>query len=267
MRSNCKPLPPAFFLPLPTVVAPALIGKLLIRRLGGHERRARIVETEAYLGTSDAAAHASHGLTRRTAILFGPPGRAYIYLSYGIHLCLNVSTCAEGEAGGVLFRAAFEWRGPLRGSAARPAFARAGLGTPEPQTGTNEWRGPLRGSAARPAFTRAGLGTPEPQTGAAPSFAAAGDYRALSGPGKLTRGLAITADLNGCDLTRPGPLFLATDLAIDPAEDNAARGSIVITTRVGISKAAEQPYRYYLEGHPAVSGRRTPVLGRIAAIP
>jgi DNA-3-methyladenine glycosylase len=237
MRSNCKPLPPAFFLPLPTVVAPALIGKLLIRRLGGHERRARIVETEAYLGTSDAAAHASHGLTRRTAILFGPPGRAYIYLSYGIHLCLNVSTCAEGEAGGVLFRAAFEWRGPLRGSAARPAFARAGLGTPEPQTG------------------------------AAPSFAAAGDYRALSGPGKLTRGLAITADLNGCDLTRPGPLFLATDLAIDPAEDNAARGSIVITTRVGISKAAEQPYRYYLEGHPAVSGRRTPVLGRIAAIP
>ena len=262
MRSSCKALPADFFLPSPTVVAPALIGKLLIRRLRGHERRARIVETEAYLGTSDAAAHASHGLTRRTAILFGPPGRAYIYLSYGIHLCLNVSTCADGEAGGVLFRAAIDWRGPLRGSAAPPAYARAGLGTPEPQPGTNDWRGPLCGSAAPPAYARAGLGTPEPQTGAAPSlpsFAAGGDDRALSGPGKLTRGLAITADLNGCDLTRPGPLFLA--------DDGAARGPIVITTRVGISKAAEQPYRYYLEGHPAISGRRTPVLGRIAAIP
>ena len=235
MRSSCKALPADFFLPSPAVVAPALIGKLLIRRLGGHERRARIVETEAYLGTSDAAAHASHGLTRRTAILFGPPGRAYIYLSYGIHLCLNVSTCADGEAGGVLFRAAIDWRGPLRGSAAPPAYARAGLGTPEPQTGT------------------------APSLPSLPSFAAGGDDRALSGPGKLTRGLAITADLNGCDLTRPGPLFLAGD--------GAARGPIVITTRVGISKAAEQPYRYYLEGHPAVSGRRTPVLGRIAAIP
>jgi DNA-3-methyladenine glycosylase len=92
-----------------------------------------------------------------------------------------------------------------------------------------------------------------------PSFAAGGDYRALSGPGKLTRGLDITAALNGCDLTRPGPLFLA--------DDGAEPGPIVITARVGIRKAAERPYRYYLEGHPAVSGRRTPVLGRIAAIP
>src|SRR5690348_3325812 len=108
MRSSFKALPPAFFLPAPTIVAPALIGKLIVRQTPQGTRCARIVETEAYLGRSDPAAHASHGLTRRTAILYGPPGRAYIYLSYGIHLCLNVSTCPDGEAGGVLFRAAAE---------------------------------------------------------------------------------------------------------------------------------------------------------------
>jgi DNA-3-methyladenine glycosylase len=65
----------------------------------------RIVETEAYLGDEDEAAHSFAGKTARNAVLFGPPGRAYVYFIYGNHYCLNVSCLQDGVAGGVLFRA------------------------------------------------------------------------------------------------------------------------------------------------------------------
>ncbi len=171
-------------MPSPTEVAPALLGKLLIRRDARGERRARIVETEAYLGENDAAAHAAAGLTPRTAPLFGAPGHAYIFLIYGLHLCLNVSTLPEGQAGGVLFRAA----------ALETADA---------------------------------------------------DPRALSGPGRLTRGLDIGMEFNRHDLTRPGALVLA--------DDGWRPARIAATPRLGITRARELPYRYLIVDHPAVS--------------
>src|SRR5581483_563807 len=90
----------------PRPVSHDLLGKILVRREGRKLLAARVVEVEAYLGADDPAAHAAAGRTARNAVLFGPPGYAYIYFIYGNHYCLNVSTLPDGTAGGVLFRAA-----------------------------------------------------------------------------------------------------------------------------------------------------------------
>jgi DNA-3-methyladenine glycosylase len=100
------PLPRAFYERPTTVVARELLGKVLVRRLPGATVRARIVEVEAYLGVRDQASHARRGPTPRSAIMFGPPGRLYVYLIYGMHHCMNFVTEADGVAGAVLIRAA-----------------------------------------------------------------------------------------------------------------------------------------------------------------
>lgn len=89
----------------PRLVGPDLLGKILIRRDGRRLLAGRIVEVEAYLGAEDAAAHAWIGKTPRNAVLFGPPGYAYVYFIYGNHYCLNVSCLPDGVPGGILFRA------------------------------------------------------------------------------------------------------------------------------------------------------------------
>ena len=86
-------------------VARELLGKLLVRREGKRLLAGRIVEVEAYLGVADPAAHAYNGRTQRNAVLFGPPGHAYVYFIYGNYYCANVSCMPEGEAEGVLLRA------------------------------------------------------------------------------------------------------------------------------------------------------------------
>ena len=98
-------LKPDFFNRDPRRVARALLGKLLIRKTPRGILAGRIVETEAYLGQGDAAAHAAAGRTARNAVLFGPPGRAYVYFIYGNHYCLNVSCLPNGVPGCVLLRA------------------------------------------------------------------------------------------------------------------------------------------------------------------
>lgn len=87
-------------------VARDLIGTILVNRTGRRELRARIVETEAYIGPHDLAAHSSRGRTKRTEVLFGRAGRAYVYLIYGMHEMFNVVAGTKGSGQAVLVRAA-----------------------------------------------------------------------------------------------------------------------------------------------------------------
>lgn len=136
-------LPRDFYLHPPDVVARKLLGKLLVRRYEVRRKShtvstrlaGRIVEVEAYFGLDDPAAHTFVGKTPRNAVLFGPPGFAYVYFIYGMHYCLNFSCEPDGQPGGVLLRAlepveGLETMAKLRGldSNANPRLLTSGPG-------------------------------------------------------------------------------------------------------------------------------------------
>jgi DNA-3-methyladenine glycosylase len=98
-------VPRSFYLDPPDAVARNLLGKVLVRRYRGKRLAGRMVEIEAYCGLDDPASHTFIGKTKRNAVLFGPPGFAYVYFIYGMHYCLNISCEPEGQPGGVLLRA------------------------------------------------------------------------------------------------------------------------------------------------------------------
>ena len=99
-------------------LARALIGKIFVHRVGGKTLRARIVETEAYVGPHDLACHSAKGRTARTDVMFGPVGRAYVYFIYGMYEMFNIVCGPEGSAQAVLIRAAEPldgWQADLSG--------------------------------------------------------------------------------------------------------------------------------------------------------
>jgi DNA-3-methyladenine glycosylase len=186
-------------------VARALLGKILVHRDAAGDTAGIIVETEAYL-LGDPASHASRvgedgvvwsRVTDRNRSMFGPPGHAYVYFTYGNHYCLNVVTRREGVPEAVLIRAL----APIDGLAVMRRRRRA----------------------------------------------AKSDRDLTNGPGKLTQALGIDRRLDGCDLT-------GGSLVIIPGE-RPGRAEIVSATRIGIRRATEQPWRFYLAGNSFVSRR------------
>lgn len=109
-----NPLPADFYLRDVLEVAPALLGKLLVRRFDDVIKRYRITETEAYRGQEDLACHASKGRTPRTEVMFGQGGSVYVYLIYGQYWLLNLVTGTEGDASAVLIRGIEGFSGPGR---------------------------------------------------------------------------------------------------------------------------------------------------------
>lgn len=120
MLSSFSCLPLNFYNRPAVEVARALIGQIIITNQDGMPTAVRIQETEAYQGEEDLACHARAGRTPRTAIMYGPPGRAYIYFNYGMHWLFNAVTGREGEPAAVLIRSAVPLQG-LEHIAARRA--------------------------------------------------------------------------------------------------------------------------------------------------
>jgi DNA-3-methyladenine glycosylase len=105
MPSRRRPLPVSFYARPTLEVLRDLIGKVLVHELRGRRTAGIIVEAEAYIGESDPACHAACGPTKRNAPLYGPPGRAYVYLNYGMHYLVNAVTEADGAPAAALIRA------------------------------------------------------------------------------------------------------------------------------------------------------------------
>jgi len=125
-----------FFSQSAVELSQSLLGVIMVRNSGGLVRRARVVEVEAYLGPKDLASHSSKGRTRRTEVMFGPPGRAYVYFIYGMHWMFNIVCGAEGSAQAVLIRAAEPldgWNADLTG----PAKLARAFGITREQNGIN----------------------------------------------------------------------------------------------------------------------------------
>jgi DNA-3-methyladenine glycosylase len=106
------------------LLAPRLLGAVLVSEVGGERVAVRLTEVEAYEGLDDPASHAFRGLTPRTAVMFGPPGHLYCYFTYGMHWCANIVCGPEGVASAVLLRAGEVVEGLKVARARRPAARR-----------------------------------------------------------------------------------------------------------------------------------------------
>jgi DNA-3-methyladenine glycosylase len=204
-------LPRAFFDRPATEVAPELLGCVFWSDTEAGRVAVRLVEVEAYEGETDPASHSYRGRTARNAVMYGPPGHAYVYFTYGMHYCANLVCRAAGHASAVLLRAGQVIEGTELAASRRPGGSR--------------------------------------------------DRDLARGPGRLCQALEIGRGLNGTDVCVPD-----SPLGIGPAAEPPAAADIRTGPRVGITKAADWPLRFWLAGDAYVSaykgngartGRRT----------
>jgi DNA-3-methyladenine glycosylase len=197
------PLPREFFARPATEVGPEVLGCVLWHETGDGVVAVKLTEVEAYMGSADPASHSFRGMTARNAVMFGPPGHAYVYFTYGMYFCVNLVCQLEGSASAVLLRA-----GRI---VAGEELARA-----------------RRASSRRPEDL-------------------------ARGPALLCQALGIDRAQNGVDVCTAGSPLLVTGTT-DRYEKKICAGP-----RVGISSAADLPWRYWADGDPTVSAYRAHV--------
>ncbi len=213
------PIPRNFFARHAVEVAPDLLGCVLEHQTADGLVAVELTEVEAYAGQSDPASHAYRGKTKRNAVMFGPPGHAYVYFTYGMHFCVNLVCSGEGSVSAVLLRAGAVIAGEDLARARR-----------------------TRGAAS----------------------VASRDL--ARGPARLCQALDIDRGLDGADVCAADSPLRVRAGAGNPARSGTvpARGDdppgtprrIATGPRVGVSRAAEVPWRFWFEGEPTVSAYR-----------
>jgi DNA-3-methyladenine glycosylase len=204
-------MPREFFARPSVPVAPDLLGCVLEHQTEAGLVAVELTEVEAYAGASDPASHAYRGKTARNAVMFGPPGHAYVYFTYGMHFCVNLVCLGNGSASAVLLRAGRIIEGEELARSRRTKV-----------TATVSSRDLARG------------------------------------PARLCQALDIDRSLDGADVCVPeSPLRMRWPDASTTAR--LADRRILSGPRVGISVAAEVPWRFWIEGEPTVSMYRPAV--------
>jgi DNA-3-methyladenine glycosylase len=231
-------LPREFFARPAVQVAPDLLGCVISHQTPEGLVAVRLAEVEAYSGESDPASHAFRGRTARNAVMYGPPGHVYVYFTYGMYFCMNLVCCPEGDASAVLLRAGSVIEGlPL-------AFARRyGLAGPPEADGRSSGRGRARGASQ-------GRGTAARETDLA------------RGPARLCEALAIDRAQDGADACAPD-----SPLRVYAPQDPVPEARISTGPRVGVSRAADVAWRFWIAGDPAVSAYRPYTSRRARAKP
>jgi DNA-3-methyladenine glycosylase len=197
-------------------VAPDLLGCVLEHETAEGVVSVELTEVEAYAGELDPASHAYRGRTARNAVMYGPPGYAYVYFTYGMHFCANVICMPVGTANGILLRAGRVIAGAEL-ARERRALRRPGRGQPpEPD--------PVRVIRARDL---------------------------ARGPARLCQAMAIDRAQNGADLCDPESPLRLRRMAGDVRQDEPLQ--ISAGPRVGVSAGADTNWRFWLANDPTVS--------------
>jgi DNA-3-methyladenine glycosylase len=223
-------------------VAPELLGYVLEHETADGLVVLRLTEVEAYAGEADPASHAYRGKTPRNAVMYGPPGHAYVYFTYGMHFCVNVVCRPAGTAAAVLLRAGEVIAGEELARCRRTA----GNGRSKVVVGAS----PAAERARRPVPAR----------------------DLARGPARLCQALGIDRALDGADLCDPaGPLRLrsagrgvsagpggsaGSGVSAGPGVSLAQPSGVQSGPRVGVSGGAETPWRFWLQADPTVSAYR-----------
>jgi len=204
-----RQLPRGFFDRPATAVAPALLGCVISHQTAAGMVAVTLAEVEAYAGESDPASHAFRGRTARNAVMFGAPGHAYVYFTYGMHFCVNLVCQPPGQASAVLLRAGRVTDGVVLARVRRSVLRELDL---------------------------------------------------ARGPARLCEALGIDRSQDGADVCDPAsPLRVWAPQAPVPAV-GISRGP-----RVGVSRAADVAWRFWITSEPAVSAYRRQAARRPAA--